>query len=454
MGATAQNTTNTVKPFSGSKDFTKFSVGINAGALRSSVAIGGSNDYTKNLFRFGYGINLKYQFTHSIAAQADFTRGTLQGNQSKKQGTDSLNLDKPISSFNTDLNLAGSLSALYTFGNINWLRMKNWFVPYVGVGGGLANYNVKIVKKDDTNEIDYPYGVKNDITEFYVPVSVGVRIKLTRMINLDIGYRMHFTDGDNLDGFSYYNVPHDYANTLKKDKFSYTHAGIEIALGKKSKSQLLFDNPGARVNEIMQTQVSSLATKVDSLIARQKSLDDTDGDGVADLYDKEANTPDGCPVDAQGVMRDTDGDGVVDCKDKQLITPTECQPVDADGVGKCPDPECCQTRPGGGGDGDGDALNCPADYPSLTFRGNSPRVSGDNQSMIATVAAKMKSRPDCKVVIKGYPETSKSSQAVCQRRVDAIRLQLIEREGISADRITTNCEVGGGDKNTIDITSN
>src|SRR5258706_11895123 len=38
----------------------------------------------------------------------------------------------------------------------------------------------------------------------------------------------------------------------------------------------------------------------------------------------------------------SDGDGVPDCKDKQLITPTECQPVDADGVGKCPEPDCCK----------------------------------------------------------------------------------------------------------------
>ncbi len=63
---------------------------------------------------------------------------------------------------------------------------------------------------------------------------------------------------------------------------------------------------------------------------------------LVDQLDKEPNTPAGCPVDTHGVSKDTDGDGVPDCKDKQLITPTECQPVDADGVGKCPDPECCK----------------------------------------------------------------------------------------------------------------
>ena len=37
--------------------------------------------------------------------------------------------------------------------------------------------------------------------------------------------------------------------------------------------------------------------------------------------------------------QDTDGDGVPDCRDKELITPTYCQPVDANGVGKCPCPD-------------------------------------------------------------------------------------------------------------------
>jgi hypothetical protein len=33
-------------------------------------------------------------------------------------------------------------------------------------------------------------------------------------------------------------------------------------------------------------------------------------------------------------------------------------------------------------------------------------------------------------------------------------MYLVQKEGISAERVSTNCEVGGGDKNTIDIKSN
>ena len=457
--AQAHKTGNTIKPFTGSKWFNKFSVGINAGILKSSLLIGGSNDFTKNKLNFGYGLNVKYQFTHYLALQADINRGTLSGNQDKVQGTDTLNTDKPVTSFKTDLNIAASLSAVYTFSNINWLKLKNWVIPYIGVGAGLVNYNVMFTPKGTTTPRPYPYGLKNDITELYIPVSIGARVKLTKKLNLDVGYTMNFTDGDNLDGFAYWRVPPGYSSQLHKDKYSYTHAGIEFVFGKKSKPQLLFDNPIARLNNNLQTQIDELKVRVDTIEHKQKNLDDSDGDGVADLFDKEPNTPQGCPVDAQGILRDTDGDGVPDCKDKQLITPTECQPVDADGVGKCPDPACCKGRTGDdgsdtGADGNLNNANCPSDYPSLTFRGNSIRLSADIEATISTIATKLKARPNCKIMIKGYPETSKSSQAVCQKRVDAIKQQLKEREGISADRITTNCEVGGGDKNTVVITTN
>jgi hypothetical protein len=57
-------------------------------------------------------------------------------------------------------------------------------------------------------------------------------------------------------------------------------------------------------------------------------------------------------------------------------------------------------------------------------------------------------------MINGYPEASKAAQAVCQKRLDAVKMYLVQKEGISAERVSTNCEVGGGDKDTVDIKSN
>src|SRR5437868_14486840 len=79
----AQAYTDTIRPFSRTKPFRTWSIGINAGALRPSLAIGGSNNFTKNLFTLGYGIDIKYQVRHWFAFELDAIRGKLKGNQDR-----------------------------------------------------------------------------------------------------------------------------------------------------------------------------------------------------------------------------------------------------------------------------------------------------------------------------------------------------------------------------------
>lgn len=436
---TTTTTYNTVKPFSGGKEFRRFSVGLNAGVLSPSVVIGGSNDFSNPQLDLGYGANIRYQITHYLAVQADFLRGHLKGNQADELGTGApVGNSRPVQSFKTNLDYAASLSGQLTFGNINWLREKSVIVPYLSAGAGLAGYKVKVVNTGSTTEIDYSGG--KTIKELFIPVGLGFKINVARMVNLDLGYRMQFVDGDNVDGSPYYIT--NRISTTKKDKFSYGFLGIEFALGNKSKPQLLFDNPAARMNTTLQTQIDTVKAAVDAL------KNDTDGDGIADQFDREPNTPAGSPVDSHGVTKDTDNDGVPDWKDKQLITPTECQPVDADGVGKCPEPACCTELK--------DQLAkmatesaCPADYPSLSMKGTS--LSKDVKAMLATVASKLQEKPSCTITITAYPGASKAQQSLADKKLAAVQTYLVETLGISADRITTDKNVGGGDANVIDI---
>jgi OmpA-OmpF porin, OOP family len=279
-------------------------------------------------------------------------------------------------------------------------------------------------------------------------VLAGVAIKLGRRVNLAIEDRFSFVKTDLLDGQRWQEHPTgDAALTRDFDSYNYASLGLNVNLGARAVEPLWWVNPLDYAYDELRNHRNVKLPKNDCL--------DGDGDGVCDHLDREPNTPAGCPVDTHGVTRDTDGDGVPDCKDKQLITPTECQPVNADGVGKCPDPECCKypkdvvvTPP-----------NCPCDYPTLIYKGNTSGLSNDNRNMLATVAAKMKANPNCAITINGYPETSKASQANCQKRLETIKIYLIEKEGISADRINTNCVLpeGGtpvGDKNSVDIKCN
>ena len=178
-------------------------------------------------------------------------------------------------------------------------------------------------------------------------------------------------------------------------------------------------------------------------------LPDADGDGVTDQFDRE-QTPMGCPVDSHGVSSDTDGDGVPDCKDKELITPTYCQPVDVDGVGKCPcPPEECFPKPP-----PVKVATCSEKLgflPSVAFKPNTSVLSTDAKAVLASVAARIRNNPECKVVVIGYCASTKREQQLSWDHVNAVISYLVEKEGISSDRLIFNYGQDGGDCNTVDL---
>jgi len=284
--------------FTGTKNFRTFSIGVNAGALAPVAGIGGSNDFTKWIPTFGYGAYLKNQFTHNIALQLDFLRGTLRADNSKLLG-DGTPTSNPYSSFKTDLHWAASLSGVVSFGNVNWFSEKNAVVPYVSVGAGLASYNPTLNTTTD-GKIDYKPG--ESIKEFFVPVGGGLKISVSQGMNVDLGYRMHFVDGDNLDGY--------YGGT-QKDKFSYGFAGLEFSIGDKMKPQLMMVNPAAHLkkdlqdeNEALRASVTASQQKIALVSSMQSELAqlkrDSDGDGVSDYFDKCPGTAPNEKVDGPG----------------------------------------------------------------------------------------------------------------------------------------------------------
>jgi outer membrane protein OmpA-like peptidoglycan-associated protein len=372
-----------------------------------------------------------------------------------------------------------SLQGIFTLNNIRFHKQKTGMVIYGGLGVGLTAYNTKVnaldgttpytftgmtapsykdrskVRKDLKDKMDDSYETPADNNSLNTsklgdntlrPSGTflgGIAFKLGKRVNLAIEDRFTIIKDDLLDGQRWQERPvADPVLTGDFDSYNYLSVGLNFNLGSKAIEPLWWINPlDYAYSEINNPKHMKLPKPV---------FDDADGDGVVDQLDREPNTPAGCPVDTHGVSKDTDGDGVPDCKDKQLITPTECQPVDADGVGKCPDPECCKNMVVA------NPNECNiGDLPSISFRSrSSSALSSDAKAMLATVASKLKGSATCSITVTGYPAASKASQALCNKRVDAIKAYLTEKEGISADRINTNCEVGGGDANTVDIRTN
>lgn len=253
---------------------------------------------------------------------------------------------------------------------------------------------------------------------------LGAQIRLTKRINLAIEDRLTTIigyDEDLLDGQRWAEqTPGSPVITQNKDGINYLSLGLNFNLGggNKNVEPLYWLNPlDYSYGELSNPRHMVLPDPV---------LPDSDGDGIADQFDKCPGTPAGVAVDSHGCPMDTDGDGVPDDRDKQLITPTECQPVDADGVGKCPCPEGCGTA------GPGPCSNIGAG--SLVFGEGSTRISPAMQGQLATLAAQMQANPTCKVVIVGNGAGSKVQQQRSWDRVNAVIEYMSEKNNIDRGR--------------------
>lgn len=373
-----------------------------------------------------------------------------------------------------------SLQGVITLNNIRFHRAKTGFNLYGFGGVGAMIYNTKVdaldgsgniydfssvptgtypdrrsLKKAVRNILDGKYETDgendplkpklfgNPFRPIFV-MGIGMQFKLNKKLSLSLENKFTLPlKTDLIDGQQWQsNSVTNPSMTRDFDAYNFTSLGLNIALGAKAVEPLWWINPlDYAYNEINKPNHMKLPKPV---------LDDGDGDGVTDQFDNEPNTPAGSPVDSHGVSRDTDGDGVPDARDKELITPTQCQPVDADGVGKCPPPDCCKVLDSLMQYGIRGRCNI-GDLPSITFKGKGVTLNNDAKALITSVAQKIRDNSECKIAVIGYCSSSKSEQQLSWDRVNAVINYLVEKEGISGDRFIFKYGQEGGDCNTIDL---
>jgi len=291
---TPDSTKNYVQPFSGGQNFRTWSVGVHGGMMSPYTIFRGSEDYKTPNERWGYGGYVKKQLLHSLGLQANFFRGHVQGTN-----PDGVN---PFQRFETKIKYAVDISANITLANINWKNHKSFMQPYLSVGGGSMNYSSSLYAQGAASATTRT----DDYQQFYIPVGAGLKVNLAPGINLDLGYQVNFVQSDNLDGYNYGG---------RNDKFSYAHAGLEFAIGKRSKPQLATHNPVNSMRTEYLMAERALQIQVDQQKAENQKLRedlnttntnlarltiDSDGDGVLDINDKCPNTPKGTKVDGSG----------------------------------------------------------------------------------------------------------------------------------------------------------
>ena len=293
----------TAKLFGGAGQYNTWSIGVNVGVTGSSVATGGFNKFDKSNPQLGYGLSLKDQLSHAFGIQLDLHGGKLKGQQD--QNARNSNSAATVTDMVTGTQYegfkttfwSGSLSGVVNFGNISFLHRANSVNFYASAGVGYMLYN-PAPSTDLTNYVDWKSVSGRWTKEMFIPVGVGVKFRASDHLDFNVGYTENFVDG--------YNVTGVHAKYPSNDKYSYGYVGLEYTLGSSSKPSLEWTNPVAMMYDELYD--AALRQEVEALKGRVTNVEnavndlkkDSDGDGVADQFDKCPNTPAGSVVDGSG----------------------------------------------------------------------------------------------------------------------------------------------------------
>ena len=305
----------------------------------------------------------------------------------------------------------------------------------------------------------------NYVVNPVITVGMGIRYRLGRRVELELEHRIAWTNDDLLDAQRWQengggSGPGLWARSvtaLTRDFDSYNHTtlGIHFRLGAGEES-LWWSNP--------LTEVYSSAQEAREIVKRL--TDDSDNDGVPDLYDKEPDTPEGAPVDGQGRTLDSDGDGYPDEEDDEPFTPKGCDvdengvalDADNDGVPDCFDKEP-NSPPGMYYDAKGVAIQIPTGpaggaespclLPIIHFDLDKDEIRPEFYPELYYIAQVMKNDPELKVRAIGHTDvrnTDAYNEDLSMRRVNNAVDFIVNSYGIDKSRFITGYE---GEKNSL-----
>ena len=359
-----------------------------------------------------------------------------------------VSLDLMFNAYNINFHHARNSMSFFGFAGLGGLAYKTRmnsldgsYTPYqFGTIVPDASAKANKIRKELQSGMDKSYETPADngggaqfldhkTLDFAPSVGAGVQYKFNKKVNIQLEERYTFPADGYLDGSRYGKTLGDQASVGRtSDAVNYFSVTLNYNLSTKKKSvePLYWINP-------LDHAMSELSYPR-HMILPNPVLPDEDGDGITDQFDKCPHTPKGVAVDSHGCPLDTDGDGVPDFKDHQLITPTECQPVDADGVGKCPCPEACRDLVYDSSKGQTLKNACGKIKANQLLFTEVTHISTGMQAQLALLASDMQLYTTCKVVIIGGGAGSKAKEQHAWENVDAVIQYMSDKHQIGRDR--------------------
>ncbi len=315
------------------------------------------------------------------------------------------------------IQLMGSLNVLNLFGQYR----KSWrWAWYINGGLGFTFYDSKTQRDGDQGPSPMqPKDVKEGRAMSF-PIGTQVEYNITKCFAIGINAYYRFSNKDNYEGEHYtkgtMNDGEFYATINARVKFlqksregghmrnisMYEFNNMQSGKAKDFQDQI--DSLKRRVKMIEDTLEHHVFVRLDTLEHYHATTPDDDGDSVPNFRDREPNTPKGSFVNYWG---------------ESIKPDNTC----AEEIRKIKE-----------------AMNFGIDYDlSVYFPFDKYTLTTDAKENIEKAAKKLQEDSELKVELRGYcdyPGKADYNLKLSQNRVDIVEKTLVEKYGISQDRIT------------------
>lgn len=461
------------------KPLKRFTVGIHGGVTMPYTDIRQYDWWRvtkpKSEYQIAFGGRLTFMANSVLGVQGDLKYGKLQGIMKNsnifeedfqhwafiKSTDNSLNADKPPYLFKQppyfttnvfQMNINGYINLSNLWANLNRLiKVSNNTIPmterkinvytFVGIGLLFFDTEIKSLRTDKPSNLGYTTGGSSGkSTETVVPLGLGLKYKISKTIDIGLEVEYNLVNTDKLDA-----VNSDFRPG--NDRYAYGNLNLGIKLGskKQDKDHLDWVNPHEIGHMDLQVQIDGIGNP-----------EDTDGDGVPDMFDQDNETPPNTKVDGSGVALDTDGDGVPDSQDadpltqKGVIVDAEGAPLDTDNDGV---PDGLDLEPGSapntlvnfqgqeidlGSDQLGSSAFGMIALPSIFFDTDKDHVKSKYDERLTMYARVLKENDGIKLMLTGHADVTgaeKYNDNLSNQRAQAVADRLTKEYGVDASKL-------------------
>ncbi|MEM6770530.1 MAG: OmpA family protein, partial [Bacteroidota bacterium] len=325
---------------------------------------------------------------------------------------------------------------------------------YAMVGGGANFFKTDAQRNQEYEGEDNGFPFDEDVftdgnrnfnveSEFssHAAAGGGITFRVSPKFNVGLEYMALIPFGNRADLLDGYNSGGNFRDVQNIGSIS-----LNFNLGNASKKA----EPDYWTNAftLMRKDLDKINSRVDD------ATKDSDGDGVVDAVDQEADTPAGVPVDTRGRVLDSDKDGVPDYQDLEPFFPPRAgekvnsngvvinrndAPITEDRVQEMIDASLARMQAGN----EKATTTVVTDrgelfLPMIYFPLGQSTVKYSDYGTLSSVARVLQGSPGMRMVIRGYTDrvgNAANNQVLSYRRAKSVIDHLVNQHGIDRSRL-------------------